>query len=136
MLSHSLLFSFFFHYTLLLFHFFFAVFLGNLHLKSVLHFLLLGFTLVLDNILFITADENVTAPLELHVHPIFCDSTAYFEVGEVIFGLHRGVLRISQSCISGVVLCELWWLILKVLLCVLVEGLLIRHASIVLCSHA
>jgi hypothetical protein len=127
--------SFLLHCPLLLFDFFFAVFLGNLHLKSIFHFLLLGFSLVLNDVLFIATDEDVSTPLKLHIHAIFGDSTANLKVWEVIFSLHWRVLRVSQGR-RRVVLREICRLILKVVLGVLIDSVLVRHLCIVLGSHA
>jgi hypothetical protein len=71
----------------LLFKFFLAVFFVNLILKSSLHFFLLGFPLVLNDILFITTTEDTSLFLKFDVHPVLVDAASSFKVREVIFGL-------------------------------------------------
>ena len=94
--SESFFFPGFLHHQSLFFKFLFAVFLINLSLECIFHFLLLCLFFIQHYLLFVTALKDTTLFLKLHVHSVLSDSSTGFEVWEIVFGLHRRVNCLTQ----------------------------------------
>lgn len=94
---HSLLLTLFLHFDPLFLELLLSIFLVNLGLKRVFHFLLLSFALTQNDNFFVTALKDRALLFKFNIHAVFSDPPTSFEIREVVFRLQRTVFRFTEG---------------------------------------